>query len=870
MPDGADVPEAGDLDAISERLGLPSASYLQYLVTNPRTFEVLSQLTLTADPGVRGNHVPTPKAPEEVPYPAVNVPDQTPAPTHRPEPDHFVHGQDVQHVPAEFLPPHRFDAWSLFEDCRVEGCKTELAAWAKTCTSQWQAIYSGQSPTPIKPLIWRSECFKPWVVGRLWNTQVWGQAFLQDISRAARREAVDAAVRTGTAADPGAINEDMQAIGYVDREWLDVIYTGLHSKANLPYAVVLCGPSSTLGQAGAEAAKSIASGIAASCEPVAFGEAGLLGHGTCVETASIVSSIPYSADSVGAAVKKSVFPPKVRQTTNKSGPHGAVADGKPLAFNANVPIRDSDKFPVNRLVRISEICVGLEAIDAIFHALKPHLTARQRRLLEPTMVISDFSGYFTKFMADLSEQCRNGAVYLKPGYGELSSTYSERVQFGGTHAPIHGSRGCNAVTTFLRHAMGLREAQWQRDANWGGDTGFEVARDICPRHLVDIFRSRERLGEGQNIGFFISGYVDDLINGTLGTARLVALTDSIVSMSERWKLPTAGGKYQAGSLCLAIGFKIALRSAELQHTLNRRDLLDKWIRRLREASNRREVVSKTEIQAFTGTWAWAARTIPGSEAYLRRMHKLPFRKDKVGNHLYRLLIDKASDLDLLRLGELLEGSSGVSLLIRERVPVISNPLNLSWTDASREPSGVFSGMGGCDLRVGILWVYQFSQRQIDELPIHILEAIADLVGLALGTGALTGEELLRFCDNKAVVDTVTYEKPSDQGMADFLRLRQELERPKDLTAHSRYVNTHANTVADAPSRGQLGEAVAELNRKGWGNRIRVIDLRKESNRAPPDLEKLFEHFIRVEQLKRVARRASGEGGRIVRRGGLGI
>lgn len=842
------IPKPTDLASIAKRLRLNSVEHLKYLVKDPRNYKILAKLEFKADPSSRGEHVPTPKLPGDVPYPTVNVPDQTDLPTHRPDPDHFVLGQDVVGVPPEFLPPHRFNAWDLFKLEDRHTCMRELGAWKTKCAAQWRKIYAGESPARLKPLIWRSDVFNPWAVGRLWDTRKWDRSYLQDVSRSARLKVVRTAAKTGTAIDPEAITKDLRAIDYIDREWMDVIQTGLHSKAEHPFAVVLCGPSSTLGHAGAIAAVTIASNMTEAGE-----------RGTCVDTDSLISSIPFTADAIGAAVKKGSFPVKTRQTTDKSGPRIETADGKPLAFNANVSIHDTDLFPTNRLVRIGQVCQGMEAIDAIYHALEPHLTDEQRSLLEPCMLISDFSGYFTQFMADRREHCRNGSVYLKPGADKLSSNYSERVQFGGAHAPTYCCRGTNAVTTFLRHEMGTREEEWRRDANWEADSGHRIARDICPRQLVDILRSRDRLGEGQNIASFISGYVDDLINGLLGPARGVALADTLLSMARRWQLPTAEEKGQLGSAAKAIGFQFALRAVELQHTRNRRDLLDRWTTRLKGASTRQEWVSKAEIQSFTGTWSWAAQTIPGSEPYLRRIHGLPFRKDKFGKYYYQLLIDKATNLDLLRLRDLLRESSGVTVMIRERVPVITNPLNLSWTDASREASDAFSGMGGFDLRVGLLWVYQFDQRQTDELPIHILEAIADLVGLALGTYALINEELLRFCDNKAVVDTISYGKPSDPGMADFLRLRQELERPRNLTAHSRHVTTEANTVADAPSRGQIKEAIAELNRKGWGNYIHVVDLRKEPNRAPPDLDALFEHFISVERHKRALRRATGKG-----------
>ena len=191
----------------------------------------------------------------------------------------------------------------------------------------------------------------------------------------------------------------------------------------------------------------------------------------------------------------------------------------------------------------------------------------------------------------------------------------------------------------------------------------------------------------------------------------------------------------------------------------------------------------------------------------------------------------------------------------ESHPALTRPANASWTDACRESTeGSYSGAAGFSSRTAILWVYKFPKKYVDVLPIHLLEAVAELVNLAMTGPAIAGESAVAWCDNTSWVQSVRHAKPKDQRLRHLLAVRQNLEKRFNTTVHSAYVNTKRNVVADLASRGDVEEAFAELGRSGWPrDQVRFIDLNKNPELGPPDMVQLLDTLRRETLAKNLHR-----------------
>lgn len=212
------------------------------------------------------------------------------------------------------------------------------------------------------------------------------------------------------------------------------------------------------------------------------------------------------------------------------------------------------------------------------------------------------------------------------------------------------------------------------------------------------------------------------------------------------------------------------------------------------------------------------------------------------------------DLDAIE--DLLDHDNGTPMRIPcPAPPRLSRPFNVSWTDACRETGrDAFSGMAGFSARTRVLWYYKFSQEHVDQLPIHILEAVAEILNLGMMAPCLKGEAALAFCDNMSWVTSLQYAKPSDPRLRTLLILRQELADQFELQVHSAYVNTKRNIVADEASRGNIEAALAHLKERGWDlATIKVVDLNQHPEEAPADLEQLLKHMVEATVDRRMAR-----------------
>ena len=322
----------------------------------------------------------------------------------------------------------------------------------------------------------------------------------------------------------------------------------------------------------------------------------------------------------------------------------------------------------------------------------------------------------------------------------------------------------------------------------------------------------------------------------------------LYGICDRWRIPVADGKGSFGTECEVIGYLFRLKSGVFSLTENKRHLLRAWFRRLRGLRGRK--IETKEIASLVGTLVWCRTAVPQSGKFLRRMFGLANSKRR------KVFQRKWMQFDLDQLEDMIAEDEGTAMIRDPSPPVPIAPQCMLWSDASREPgSDTPSEMGGFVAATGVLWKYTFSKRQTEILPIHLLEGIGSITGLAMSAETYRGKAVLAWCDNQSWVKSVQRASPKDPCLRELLAVQDELARRHQLTVLSKYVHTDVNVVSDKASRGDLAGARAELAKNGWSeDKLTVIDLNAEPEKGPADLELLFDRIIQLYEAKVAVRK----------------
>lgn len=332
----------------------------------------------------------------------------------------------------------------------------------------------------------------------------------------------------------------------------------------------------------------------------------------------------------------------------------------------------------------------------------------------------------------------------------------------------------------------------------------------------------------------------------IGRVRGLALLNHLWTIAEDWHLPIALGKSQYGTDVTLIGYRFLTRSHRFMLTENKVHLLKKWFERLRALRGHR--VEIAEFASLAGQLVWARAALPMSGRFIRRIFALANRPEK---SVYQ---PKWLRFDLDSIEDALDADKGAMMITRAPLPSPSHPTSVAWSDACRELDGAFSGAGGFSPKGGgLLWWYQFKPKHVQTLPIHVLEAVAEVVNLAFVATATKDDnpkggeaDCVQFCDNMAWVAAVDRGKPTDPRLREVLQIRHDLQARHQLRAHIAYVNTHTNTVADLASRGEPKQALEELRRHGWDSaNVRTIDLNANPELGPLDLDLLLDRAVQL-------------------------
>ena len=143
----------------------------------------------------------------------------------------------------------------------------------------------------------------------------------------------------------------------------------------------------------------------------------------------------------------------------------------------------------------------------------------------------------------------------------------------------------------------------------------------------------------------------------------------------------------------------------------------------------------------------------------------------------------------------LDNFNGIQMIVNE------DPFTLELEQMLDQPFDLCAGDAtptGCGAWYGTqYWCRQFPLELQDvDVPIHLKEFWCIIVSARLWGSAWSGRSVTIFCDNDAVVDSITYRKPKDMKLLSLLREFLFLVVTLKFFPTVRKIGTHANYLAD--------------------------------------------------------------------------
>ena len=164
--------------------------------------------------------------------------------------------------------------------------------------------------------------------------------------------------------------------------------------------------------------------------------------------------------------------------------------------------------------------------------------------------------------------------------------------------------------------------------------------------------------------------------------------------------------------------------------------------------------TKRALQSLTGQLLWVARCVQHSRCFLSRL--LAGLRMLSEQH-HKMTLTQDMRMDILWWYTYIKEFNGVAFII--------NPLNTTLTyagDACKRGAGAYHGSE--------YWSRLLPEHMCgDAPPIHLKEFYVLLISIKLWGPTWSGQAVELFCDNTAVVEVCTKQKPKDLEMARFLR-----------------------------------------------------------------------------------------------------
>ena len=169
----------------------------------------------------------------------------------------------------------------------------------------------------------------------------------------------------------------------------------------------------------------------------------------------------------------------------------------------------------------------------------------------------------------------------------------------------------------------------------------------------------------------------------------------------------------------------------------------------------RTVATKSELQSILGKLMWVSKAVKYSRCFVSRIIS---ETKSLSSQKQKTTLSHELRKDLLWWYHYMCVFNGVELLVTELVSI----------EAAGDACP--AGMGAWNKSNHEYYSCRFPFYLMDPaIPIHIKEFICIIISVKIWGSKWAGKRCLIYCDNDAVCDVVSYQKPRDKEMQKYLR-----------------------------------------------------------------------------------------------------
>ena len=228
---------------------------------------------------------------------------------------------------------------------------------------------------------------------------------------------------------------------------------------------------------------------------------------------------------------------------------------------------------------------------------------------------------------------------------------------------------------------------------------------------------------------------------------------------------------------------------------------------------RKTTITKKDLQSLLGKLFWIAKVVRYARAFMGRLlQQLRTMANFKDN--FKVKLSDESRKDLKWWSRYLDHFNGIQMIIDEDPflldldQMLDRPFDLCAGDATPMGAGAWHGSH--------FWCRDFPRHLQDpQVPIHLKEFCVVIISARLWGNFWSGRSVVIWCDNDAVVDTITYKKPRDPALLSLLREFLYIVVTKKFFPVLRKIGTKENHLADFISRRHdIKAAVDEFTKAG--------------------------------------------------------
>jgi hypothetical protein len=228
---------------------------------------------------------------------------------------------------------------------------------------------------------------------------------------------------------------------------------------------------------------------------------------------------------------------------------------------------------------------------------------------------------------------------------------------------------------------------------------------------------------------------------------------------------------------------------------------------------RKTTITKKDLQSLLGKLLWIAKVVGYARAFMGRLlQQLRTMANFKDN--FKVKLSDESCKDLKWWSRYLDHFNGIQMIIDEDPflldldQMLDRPFDLCAGDATPMGAGAWHGSH--------FWCRDFPHHLQDpQVPIHLKEFCVVIISARLWGNFWSGRSVVIWCDNDAVVDTITYKKPRDPALLSLLREFLYIVVTKKFFPVLRKIGTKENHLADFISRmHDIKAAIDEFTKAG--------------------------------------------------------